>query len=60
MFIFIARVILGAVPQPIVVNSDLRNVPENGVFNWNPGAHFGVYMPDTFWSASAARRQANR
>ena len=32
-----------AVPQPIVVNRNLRNVPEKGIFNWNPGAHFGVY-----------------
>jgi peptide/nickel transport system substrate-binding protein len=50
--------IVSAVPQPVVVNSDLRNVPEKGVFNWNPGAHFGVYMPDTFWFDNAERRQA--
>jgi len=37
------------VPQPIVVSNDLRNVPENGVYSWDPGAHFGRYRMDTFW-----------
>ena len=52
--------LVSAVPQPVVINSNLRNVPEKGVFNWNPGAHFGVYMPDTFWFDDAGRRQAKR
>jgi peptide/nickel transport system substrate-binding protein len=52
--------LIGAVPQPVVVNSDLRNVPRRGVFNWNPGAHFGVYMPDTFWFDNQQRRLAKR
>ncbi|MEX2642951.1 MAG: ABC transporter substrate-binding protein [Acetobacterales bacterium] len=43
--------IVSAVPQPVVVNSRLRNVPEKGVYNWDPGAHFGIYRPDTFWFA---------
>ena len=37
------------VPQPVVVSNDLRNVPEDAVYNWDPGAHFGVHRPDTFW-----------
>jgi ABC-type dipeptide transport system, periplasmic component len=37
------------VPQPVVVNTRLRNVPEKGLYNWEPGAHFGVYHPDSFW-----------
>jgi peptide/nickel transport system substrate-binding protein len=37
------------VPQPVVVANNLRNVPEEGVYNWEPGAYFGVYNPDTFW-----------
>ncbi len=37
------------VPQPIVVNNKLRNVPEKGVYSWEPNAFFGVYKPDTFW-----------
>jgi peptide/nickel transport system substrate-binding protein len=49
--------------QPIVVNARLRNVPEDGIYNWDPGAHFGMYRPDGFWfdnqvspSASAGDR----
>ena len=50
--------LVAAVPQPVVVNRHLRNVPARGVYNWNPGAQFGVYMPDTFWFADSTRRQA--
>lgn len=35
--------------QPIVVDKALRNLPAEGVYNWEPGAHFGMYRPDTFW-----------
>ena len=35
--------------QPVVVSTKLRNVPESGLYNWDPGAHFGIYEPDTFW-----------
>jgi peptide/nickel transport system substrate-binding protein len=24
-------------------------VPEEGFYNWDPGAFFGIYKPDTFW-----------
>lgn len=41
--------LVAAVPQPVVVNKILRNVPHKGVYNWEPGAHFGIYRPDTFW-----------
>lgn len=41
------------VPQPVVVNSALRNVPKDGIYNWEPGAFFGVYHPDTFWYSMA-------
>ncbi|NKB75706.1 MAG: ABC transporter substrate-binding protein [Gammaproteobacteria bacterium] len=37
------------VPQPIVVNNKLKNVPETASFGWEPTAYFGVYKPDTFW-----------
>ncbi len=39
--------------QPVVVSKRLRNVPAEGFFNWNPGAYFGVYRPDTFWFAES-------
>ena len=35
--------------QPVVVSKRLQNVPSEGIYNWNPGAHFGLYEPDTFW-----------
>ena len=41
--------IVSGVPQPVVVDARLRNVPEQGIYNWDPGAHFGIYRPDTFW-----------
>jgi len=41
--------VISAVLQPIVVNNHLRNVPENGVYSWDPGAQFGMYHPDQFW-----------
>ena len=41
--------LVAAIKQPVVVNRSLRNVPEHGVYNWEPGAHFGIYSPDTFW-----------
>jgi peptide/nickel transport system substrate-binding protein len=41
--------LVSAVKQPVVVADDLRNVPEKGIYNWDPGAQFGIYRPDTFW-----------
>jgi peptide/nickel transport system substrate-binding protein len=35
--------------QPVVVSSKLRNVPEEGIYSWEPTSYFGVYRPDTFW-----------
>ena len=35
--------------QPVVVSNKLRNVPKEGIYNWDPGSHFGIYRPDTFW-----------
>lgn len=47
--------LISAVPQPVVINDALRNVPEVGVYNWDPGAQFGIYRPDTFWFTAARR-----
>jgi len=41
--------VIAGVQQPVVVKHGLRNVPKNGIYNWDPGAHFGIYRPDTFW-----------
>jgi peptide/nickel transport system substrate-binding protein len=41
--------LIAGVLQPVVINKRLRNVPEDGMYNWDPGAHFGMYKPDGFW-----------
>lgn len=51
--------IVAGVLQPIVVSNKLRNVPEEGVFNWDPGAFFGIYHMDTFWLAPGGPTQAS-
>ena len=40
---------VAGVLQPIVVNDKLRNIPQEGIYNWDPGAYFGIYKPDGFW-----------
>ena len=44
--------LVAGVLQPVVTNSRLQNIPDEGYYNWDPGAHFGCYRPDTFWLAS--------
>ena len=41
--------VIAGVQQPVVVKHGLKNVPMKGIYNWDPGAHFGIYRPDTFW-----------
>jgi peptide/nickel transport system substrate-binding protein len=41
--------VINSTLQPIVVSRDLRNVPEKGLYSFEPGAFIGRYMPDTFW-----------
>jgi peptide/nickel transport system substrate-binding protein len=41
--------IISSVPQVVVAKKNLRNVPKKSIYNWDPGAHFGVYRPDQFW-----------
>ena len=43
--------IVSEVDQLVVVSKRLRNVPERGIYNFEPGAFFGMYRPDTFWFA---------
>lgn len=42
--------LVALVPQPIVVAKTLHNVPQEAMYNWNPGAGFGIYRADSFWS----------
>ncbi len=40
--------------QPLVVANKIKNVPEKGIWNYNPGAFFGIYSMDTFWIDQSA------
>jgi len=35
--------------QPVAVSADLRNIPVEAIYSWEPTAYFGAYRPDTFW-----------
>jgi peptide/nickel transport system substrate-binding protein len=35
--------------QPVVRARKLRNLPDKGLYGFDPTAYLGVYMPDTFW-----------
>jgi len=41
--------LIGGILQPVVAKQSLRNLPEEAIFNWEPGAQIGIYRPDTFW-----------
>ena len=48
--------VVANVRQPVVVAKRLRNVPGEAVWNWDPGAFFGMHRMDTFWFDGEARR----
>jgi peptide/nickel transport system substrate-binding protein len=39
------------VRQPLAVRRDLRNLPKEAIFNWEPQGQIGLYRPDTFFYA---------
>ncbi|MBL8582171.1 MAG: hypothetical protein JNL61_08100 [Rhizobiaceae bacterium] len=39
--------------QPIVTARAMKNVPEAGLFGFDPTSYLGVYMPDAFWLSEA-------
>jgi peptide/nickel transport system substrate-binding protein len=41
--------IVNATHQPMLRSSHLRNVPDKGLFGFQPTSYLGVYMPDSFW-----------
>jgi peptide/nickel transport system substrate-binding protein len=43
--------LVSGVLQPIAARQKLKNLPEEAIFNWEPHAQFGIYLPDTFWYA---------
>jgi peptide/nickel transport system substrate-binding protein len=40
---------VNATLQPIVHAARMQNVPEEGLYGFDPTCFFGIYMPDTFW-----------
>ena len=49
---FTIGIVAGAF-QPVVIATALKNLPEQGIFNWDPGAQFGMYRPDTLYFSPA-------
>jgi peptide/nickel transport system substrate-binding protein len=47
--------LVAEVPQPVVVSDTLHGVPKKGIYNWQPGAYFGMYKPDRFWLGPPAQ-----
>lgn len=41
--------LITGVMQPVVALPELINLPAEGIYNWEPGAHFGIYRPDSWW-----------
>jgi peptide/nickel transport system substrate-binding protein len=41
--------VIGGTLQPVIVKNGLKGVPARAVYAWDPGAHFGIYSPDTFY-----------
>ncbi|TFF25499.1 ABC transporter substrate-binding protein [Jiella endophytica] len=52
--------VVSGVDQIVVVSDKLENVPQQGVYNYDPGAFFGIYNPDTFYFACPAVDTADR
>ena len=40
----------------MVVSDTVRNVPDKGLYSWDPGAYFGMYHADTFWLDPKGKR----
>jgi peptide/nickel transport system substrate-binding protein len=52
--------VIAGVPQPIAVRDGLNNVPQEAIYNWDPGAQLGIYRPDTFWFTPPGTERATR
>ena len=40
------------VMQPIAARANLKNLPKEALYNFEPHGQFGIYLPDTFWYAN--------
>ena len=38
--------LLSSAPQPVAISERLRNFPDEAVYAWEPGGHFGVWRID--------------
>ena len=47
---------INAVPQPVVISNRLHNLPQVAIYSWEPGAHFGIFRPDTFWLTDTTKQ----
>lgn len=45
--------LIAGVMQPVVARPGLINLPAEAIYNWEPGAHFGIYRPDSWWLKKA-------
>jgi peptide/nickel transport system substrate-binding protein len=43
--------IVNASRQPVLRAARLQNMPDVGLYGFDPTCYLGVYMPDTFWLA---------
>jgi peptide/nickel transport system substrate-binding protein len=41
--------LVGNVMQPVAMRATLQNVPAQAIYNWDPHAQFGIYLPDSWW-----------
>ncbi|PRD42444.1 peptide ABC transporter substrate-binding protein [Phyllobacterium phragmitis] len=46
--------IVNATHQPVISSAKLRNLPDNGLYGFDPTSYLGIYMPDTFWLGGEA------
>jgi peptide/nickel transport system substrate-binding protein len=46
--------IVNASCQPMLRSAHLQNMPDAGLYGFDPTCYLGVYMPDTFWLAREA------
>lgn len=42
--------LVSGVRQPVVIK-EVENVPQEGIYGWDPGAHFGIHRMDEFYLA---------
>lgn len=52
--------LVAGVLQPVVVSLKLHNVPVQAIYNWEPGAHFGMHRPDTFFFGAERPRTPDK